>query len=363
MSRLWVCFVIYLAALAVPARAEVVLVVGTIHGPKSPRESVQSTPLVLRLSDGGVWTEAQIPTKATGILTGVTFASSTVVWAYGLGSDWRPLLLRSTGAGLTWTDLSNMLPVEPLVDLIPSSLAAVDKQVWLVSRSFRGMGPYIATSRDDGATWRSLVSPEVVRATFTDISVAGGDYVLTQTTASGTAIANVADFGGVANVAPSSNMATMQANAQKIDGAVSWLAGFISTGESVRPAIWSSDRGIARERQLATISDSILQAVDARDGLVVAGGMRVGHTSGAVLISASDGGETWYEGFVPDALDRMVVRGVAITESGDVWAVGHGHGTRESGVFLSVDRGATWQRGAAPYGASSALFAASAAPR
>lgn len=100
------------SATVAPAFDEVVLAMATRYGADIANGGREFQEYILRHTGDG-WDSIALTNLPRGAgLLGITFASTTVAYAYGVrGSDGEPgILLRSDDAGRSWRDLGEALP-------------------------------------------------------------------------------------------------------------------------------------------------------------------------------------------------------------------------------------------------------------
>lgn len=196
----------FVESISCPTTSECVAVGGNIG---ADQQSLVLTPSVVATTDGGAtWNTQTIPTT-TGLLTGVSCASSTVCEAVGgnialsgSGESLSPVAIGTTDGGTTWT--SQVLPDAASAmngvscssittcmtvgsTLLPGSVVAVTTDggatwtdassglqdsnlssvscpsasaCWVAGTSFDGTDAVMAATSDGGATWTSQTLPD-----------------------------------------------------------------------------------------------------------------------------------------------------------------------------------------------------------
>ncbi len=352
-----------------PVQGETLLAVGSLLGSARAEGGRESRPYIIR-TKGDQWSLASIPAGSTGLLHGVAFSTAGTAWAFGLGADQSPLLLKSVDDGVTWVDASSSVAATLVVplDIRLNGIAFADpKNGWLVGSDASGVGPFISATSDGGEHWTAFTANTLSLAIGQSISVRSGNPEIIRATGAGTSVVAAQSLG--ADAKNQIGEALFQGNAVTVADGAMWIAGASSVSQDearVRAAIYrrSSD-GSSTAQDLKLEGAVQLTSIHMRDATAgVAGGVRVGDNLRPVCLYTDDGGQEWRESTLPDDLTGFVVRGVARGSGGKGWSVGHSHSpdVRGSVILESSDGGGTWVRVQGPDDENGRLYAIAREP-
>ena len=279
---------------------------------------VDSTPLVLRTTDGGLtWTRHQAA-EAGVTLRQISFPDAAHGWAVGSRRvEPTPYTVARYGyiattqdGGLTWTEQTSP---------VTNELNAVEFADSTHGVAVGTAGTIIVTS-DGGTTWTEVPSPvaiDLLDLTFNDgfhgwAGARGGVLLLT-------------DDGGASWTAIDSGLAQ---NINRVDTADGIHVVAVTPGGRTS---YSADGGLTWTP--SSESDDSPQAVTMLDGLT---GWMVGYRAG--IYKTVDGGATWTVQQDPVSTDNGYLD-VACADATHVWAVG---GRYNAKVTDTADGGALW---------------------
>jgi hypothetical protein len=261
------------------------------------------TELILR-NDGSGWAAMGFGVPAGTVLNGIAFSTTDVAWAYGFFQEQeKPVLLRSSDAGVSWTDVAANLPLD-CHGIV--ALAFADAMTgYLVSHRILSPATTFAT-RDGGTTWRPVaVSSSGIPLGAYALGFRGGTSELLRFESDGLSIVRLDDLtisplvlaaSGESSIAGASSFATA--------GSRGWIAAAIATTVDFpfdRAGILTSAApgGQWVDQRVAHTGNGELFAIDIRDPQSgIAGGSQIATpTSGlsALALVMDVDGASWRE--------------------------------------------------------------------
>ena len=290
-------------------------------------------------ADGGVqWSGLGLPVRGAGSLD---FVSATQGWAAGSGSLFGLMSwfggagggsVLHTGDGATWQEQLS----EP--NRTFSGVDFADAQHgWAV-----GSGGAIRSSQDGGATWTKQASGTTAYLTQVDATGAGTAWAMgfRMNRRSGGSPVMVRTTDAGAQWLPVTVPAkTFPVAMQGLSGTDLWIAG------------WGSKVGLALEHTTdggVNWTDSTVPAayaryvpvaldfVDAQHGWVVATPNGPDDLA-SVVLSTSDGGQTWTSAVTGDPFTGVLLTAVDFVDAQHGWVAG-------DSIFATSDGGATWTK-------------------
>lgn len=341
------------------ATAVTEILLGT--GRRFAADGATESPVVVR-NDGGDWVEVGVAVPPGTILNGLVFSTPEVAWAFGLTMEGeRPVLLRSTDAGRTWTDAGASLPSDCHgIDALAFESPEVG---YLVSHRALAPATFFAT-RDGGATWEPLALRASGMPYGRYAFALPGRTELVRSEQEGLSVARLDDFTSVAPVPRSNAFSHYIAgiNAVSAVGARAWIAVATQTGPYTRATIVSnlSPESHWLEQRIdfvRSLRASMLLGMDVRDERNgIAGGAQGGYfeeNAPLALVLAADG--SWQEVSItglPGRADAWFIVDVSRTRGDGAWAVANASRIENivgSAFLHSSDGGASWRYVPTPF--------------
>ncbi len=279
--------------------------------------------------DGGrTWEARDSGTKAP--LFGVDFADAQHGWAVGKSA----LVLATSDGGKTWTTQKTPIPAEKHL----FNVHALDpRTAWVI-----GDWGAIAVTHDGGATWedRSL-SDDVVLYDLSfpdrDHGFIAGEFGTLLATSDGGATWEKRDVGTDQTLFGVGFASADAGWAVGIDGLI------LRTTDAGRT--WTTQRGRTRAEALEDLGFLETLKNPGLYSVQVAGRYGVVAGDTGVLLTTTDGGETWTQRDLPEHAKLVWMRAVSLTPAGQALVVG------AAGFTVAVDQGrivATDERRPAP---------------
>jgi photosystem II stability/assembly factor-like uncharacterized protein len=322
-----------------PPFAEVVLGIATVSGAPLPNGGNSFRQYVLR-NEGGEWESVVLSLlPADGSVYGVTFATTTVAWAFGgRGEASDGILLRSDDAGRTWRNVSSALP-----SACPQIFDAtfVDANIgYIVARGYF-TSPVAFVTTDGGKTWSSVDVPASLglggsyalglRAEAVELAASGGMLTL----------ARLDDPALSPLILDPSGGAGIGANAFSTVESAGWIAACAAILRSAAP-------GEPWLPQPVDVDASFeLRAIDVRGaGHGVAGGLTNVPSGVSPLLLVTDDGASWRAATIADVPEGWTVVDVLrLRGDGAVAVVTDITSGKTNTLLLHSDDGArSWHR-------------------
>lgn len=328
------------------ASGATLLAVGTLYGSPRVDGGYFSTPLILRAT-GGQWSSSQLPTNGQldrVVLLGGTYSTSQTSWVFGAGED-GSVLLQSVDDGLTWQDLTSLLPADLQSGQRIAGLGfEAETKGTIIATTPLGAGPSLWRTSDSGRSWNEVTAPEFAIGHQFLIGTREASSLILRAAWEKTTVADAADISRFSMAA----IPGFHGRAMTGVGGRLWVAGTESAepgGPEMLPGVYTADlSGTGWARQELPPVRGELRRIDLEGSSGIACGSTLPERPiESLCLYTRDGGASWSKSTMPKLTD-ITITGIAFGATGKAYAVGRVLGAPGSAFLESEDAGATWQR-------------------